>query len=78
MLSKKELKIIVKCVDGMDCYNCPLIKTPNAAQCISKVSQTALQLLQRVETAEQIFKDILSSRSIKACEGEILKWLEQV
>jgi len=73
MLSKEELLIMTKCESYVYCI-CDI--EDKSMDCTGLAATTALELLERAETAEQIFKDILSSRSIKACEGEILKWLE--
>jgi len=77
MLSKRSLRNASKC-RFHNCDICGDLTGKSIVTCVEEVADTALQLLERTETAEQILKDILSSRSIKTCEGEILKWLEQV
>jgi len=72
MLSKKELKAITHCKSQF-CKEC-CVKPVDCDN--DNVAQTALQLLERVETAEQIFKDILSSGSIAACKSAMLRFLE--
>lgn len=74
MLSKQNLEDVVKC-ESCRCKQCSMLhKSCNS----SDIAQTALQLLNRVETAETILRDILSSGNVKSCEREIREFLEGV
>ncbi|HEY5586678.1 MAG TPA: hypothetical protein VIK78_19590 [Ruminiclostridium sp.] len=73
MLSKKELEAISHC-KATFCSECCAHNSNNDCD-NDNVADTALQLLERVETAERIFKDILATGNVGACKGEILEWL---
>jgi len=79
MLSKEQLKEACKCRDKL-CYQCLLkniCKNQVPAICVAKTAQTALYLLNRLETAETILRDVLASGNVKSCEKEIEGFLRE-
>lgn len=72
MLNKKELEVMTICSQH-SCSECMLV-----GKCAYDIAaQTALQLLERVETAETILRDILQSGNVTACRKEIEEFLEE-
>lgn len=74
MLSKEQIMDVKNCKKH-SCKDCSIIG--NGCNFIV-VAQTALHLLNRVETAETILRDVLASGNVAACRKEIEAWLNKV
>jgi len=73
MLSKDEItKIKLACESG-SCINCPLFLN----NCTAILPGTTLHILERLETAETILRDVLASGNVKSCEKEIEGFLRE-
>jgi len=78
MVTKEQLLRVKECFET-DCDKCNKDRTTNCVAVWAEgLPQTALHLLNRLETAETILRDILQSGNVTACRKEIKAWLGRV
>lgn len=82
MYNKIDLKMFKKCQNTILCKGCRLLEDDDTCVLEPKLDEgiltdTALQLTERVEKLEQLLRDVLVSGNIKSCERAIREFLKE-
>jgi hypothetical protein len=77
MLNKKQLEDFRNCLSFDSCNKCSFQKTGFDCAGDGAIVDYALELLNRLETAETILRDVLASGNIASCRKEIEGFLRE-